>query len=130
MVCTRSDQTYVVSLISRCMENPSMMHGHAVKHIFKYIKESIDVGLCYNRNKHIQGGALGYVDTYFARDGDKRGFLTWYTFTLLGNKVSWKASFQHVVSLSTTEAEYIGLIDTTKEAICVRGFINDICIEQ
>lgn len=64
MVCTRSDQTYVVSMISRYMGNPSMLHGHVVKHIFKYIKGSIDVGLCYNRNKHVQGGALGYVDTY------------------------------------------------------------------
>lgn len=42
-------------------------------------------------------------------------------FTLFGSIVSWKASIQLVVALSTTEAEYMALVDAVKEAFMAEG---------
>ncbi|RDY11246.1 hypothetical protein CR513_04122, partial [Mucuna pruriens] len=41
-------------------------------------------------------------------------------------EVSWKAPLQHVVALSTTESEYIGIIEIVKEAQWLRGLRYDL----
>ncbi len=53
-------------------------------------------------------GLVGYVDSDFAADLDKRMSLTCYVFTTGSCAVSWKATLQPVVVQSTTEAEYMG----------------------
>jgi hypothetical protein len=37
---------------------------------------------------------------------------------------------QHIVALSTTEAEFISLTEAVKEAIWLHGFLGDLGIEQ
>ncbi|KAH9705871.1 reverse transcriptase Ty1/copia-type domain-containing protein [Citrus sinensis] len=45
-------------------------------------------------------------------------------------KLCWKASLQSVVALSTTEAEYTAVAEAFKEAIWLRGMINELGYEQ
>ncbi|KAF2319808.1 hypothetical protein GH714_019169 [Hevea brasiliensis] len=47
---------------------------------------------------------VGYVDSDFAGDLDKRRSLTGYLFTLSGNAINWKTTLQGTVALSTIEA--------------------------
>nr|GFC20603.1 retrotransposon protein, putative, Ty1-copia subclass [Tanacetum cinerariifolium] len=47
--------------------------------------------------------------------------ITGYAFLVHGCVVSWKEKLQHVVALSTTEAEYMALTEAVKEAIWLRG---------
>nr|GEU50260.1 retrotransposon protein, putative, Ty1-copia subclass [Tanacetum cinerariifolium] len=42
---------------------------------------------------------------------------------------SWKATLQHVVALSTTEAEYMALTEAVKEAIWLRGLLEELGVE-
>ena len=58
----------------------------------------------------------GFVDSDFIADMDKRRSITGYVFILNGGAVSWKASLQSVIALSTIEAEYIALTEAVKEA--------------
>ncbi|GJW33634.1 retrovirus-related pol polyprotein from transposon TNT 1-94 [Tanacetum coccineum] len=46
-----------------------------------------------------------------------------------GCVVSWKATLQHVVALSTTEAEYMALTEAMKEAIWLRGLLEELGVE-
>jgi hypothetical protein len=41
--------------------------------------------------------------------------------------VSWKAVLQPVVALSTTEAEYIAIVEACKELIWLKGFYAELC---
>ena len=50
-----------------------------------------------------------------------------YVFTISGCAVSWKASLQATVTLSTTEAEYMAISKTCKEAIWLRGLYSELC---
>ena len=72
-------------------------------------------------------GVIGYVDSNFAEDLDKRRSLTRYVFTIEGCATSWKASLQTIVVLSTTETKYMAIIGACKEAIWLRGLLNEIC---
>ena len=49
---------------------------------------------------------------------------------MCGGAVSWKASLQSVVALSTTEAEYIALSEAVKEAIWLKGLVIELGLEQ
>nr|GEU38534.1 retrovirus-related Pol polyprotein from transposon TNT 1-94 [Tanacetum cinerariifolium] len=47
-----------------------------------------------------------------------------------GCVVSWKATLQHVVALSTTEAEYMALTEAVKEAIWLMGLLEEEVLEE
>ncbi|KAG8480959.1 hypothetical protein CXB51_025647 [Gossypium anomalum] len=114
MVCSRPDLSYAVSAVSRYMANPGKEHWKAVQWILRYLRGTIDVCLQFGRT---EDGVIGYVDADFAGDLDRRRSLTGYVFTIGGCAISWKATLQTTVALSTTEAEYMAITEACKEAI-------------
>ncbi|KAH9779746.1 hypothetical protein KPL71_007826 [Citrus sinensis] len=58
------------------------------------------------------------------------GSLTGFLFTLNNCTISWKVSLQSVVALSTTEAEYTAAAEAFKEAIWLKGMINELRYEH
>ncbi|GJU50061.1 reverse transcriptase domain-containing protein [Tanacetum coccineum] len=75
------------------------------------------------------GKINGFVDSDYAKDPDKGRSITGYAFLVQGCVVSWKATLQHVVALSTTEAEYMALTEAVKEAIWLRGLLEELGVE-
>ena len=73
---------------------------------------------------------MGYVDSDFARDLDKRRSTTGYVYTLASGPISWRSVLQSTTALSTTEAEYMALAEASREAIWLRGLVNEIGIKQ
>ncbi|KAG8481237.1 hypothetical protein CXB51_026062 [Gossypium anomalum] len=112
MVCSRPDLSYAVSAVSRYMANPGKEHWKAVQWILRYLRGTTDVCLQFGRT---EDGVIGYVDADFAGDLDRRRSLTGYVFTIGGCAISWKATLQTTVALSTTEAEYMAITEACKE---------------
>ena len=84
--------------------------------MLRYINGSANIGMCYKkRSKTLD--LVGYVDLDFAGDRDSRKSTTTYFFTLGGNCISWKSQLQPLITLSSTEAEYVVVIDAFKEAV-------------
>ncbi|KAG8482688.1 hypothetical protein CXB51_024472 [Gossypium anomalum] len=106
MVCSRPDLSYAVSAVSRNMVNPSKEYWKAVQWILSYLRGTTDVCLQFGRTRD---GVIGYVD--FVGDRDRRRSLTGYVFTIGGCAISWKATLQTTVVLSTTEAEYMAITE-------------------
>jgi len=50
MVCTRSNLSQAVSMISRYMHDLGKGHWEAVKWVLRYIKGTIDVGVVFERD--------------------------------------------------------------------------------
>nr|GEX59931.1 uncharacterized mitochondrial protein AtMg00810-like [Tanacetum cinerariifolium] len=65
----------------------------------------------------------------YAKDPNKGMSITGYTFLVPGCVVSWKATLQHVVALSTTEVEYMVLTKAVKEAIWLKGLLEKLGVE-
>ncbi|GKA44372.1 retrotransposon protein, putative, ty1-copia subclass [Tanacetum coccineum] len=98
----------------------------AVKCILKYSKGTADVGLVYGRDQRKHVDVDGFVDADYAKDPDKGRSITGYAFMVHGCVVRWKATLQHVVALSTTEAEYMALTEAVKESIWLKGLLIEL----
>ena len=73
---------------------------------------------------------VGYCDSDYAGDLDKRRSTTGYVFTLAKAPVSWKSTLQSTVALSKTEAEYMAITEAVKEAIWLQGLLDDLGVGQ
>ncbi|KAH9647599.1 Endoglucanase 8 [Citrus sinensis] len=101
MVYTRSYIAYAVSVISRFLSCPNKVHWNAVKWIMRYLKSSSNCGLLYGKTKSDINEVMGFVDSYFS-----------------------------VVALSSIEAEFITTAEAVKEAMWLRGLLNELWLNQ
>jgi hypothetical protein len=85
-------------LVSKFMTNPGRTHWETVKSIFKYLHGTSNA--CFQFVK-IKEGLVGYVDSDYGADLDKRRSLTGYVFIVGGCAVSWRTCLQPLVALST-----------------------------
>eukprot|EP00253_Pinus_taeda_P031476 PITA_31476 len=81
--------------------------------------------LWLSQQKYIEKILLRYVDSVFVGDLDKRRSTSRYVFTLAGGAISWMSKLQNIVSLSTTEAEYIAASHACKEAVWLKGLFGE-----
>ena len=130
MVCTRPDISQAVGVVSRFMHDPGKGHWQAVKWILRYIQNTVDVGLVFEQDKSLGQCVVGYCDSDYAGDLDKRRSTTGYLFTFAKAPVSWKSTLQSTVALSTTEAEYMAITEAVKEAIWLQGLLEDLGVGQ
>jgi hypothetical protein len=56
---------------------------------------------------------------------DKRS-TTWFVFMMGGGAISWSSKQQPIITLSTTEAEYMASTQVTKEAIWMTKFMKEL----
>jgi hypothetical protein len=130
MVCTRPDISQAVGVVSRYMHDPGKGHWQAVKWILRYLRSTVDVGLVFEQDESLGRCIVGYCDSDYAGDLDKRRSTTGYLFTLAKAPVSWKSTLQSTVALSTTEAEYMAITEAVKEAIWLYGLLEDLGVGQ
>jgi len=97
MVCTRSDLSQAVSMISRYMHDLGKGYWEAMKWVLWYIKGTIDVGLIFEKDFTGKQECIRYVDSDYARDLDKRRSTTGYVFTLSQAPVSWRSILQSII---------------------------------
>lgn len=116
MISNRPDLAFGVGLVSRFMSNPSQELWLAVQWLLRYKVKSQDVGLVFKKGEE-KFRVEGFSDSDFGGDLDRRRSTTGFVFRVGGNTVSWKSGLQQVVALSTTEAEYISLVEAIKEGM-------------
>src|ERR1700733_12911683 len=119
---TRPDIAFAVSTVSQFSHNPGWEHWEAVKRIFHYLKGTKELELVYGGDKR---GLVGYTDADGASQ-EHRQAVSGYVFMIDGGAVSWSSKKQELVTLSTTEAEYVAMTHAAKEIIWLRQFLGEI----
>ncbi|RVW59737.1 Retrovirus-related Pol polyprotein from transposon TNT 1-94 [Vitis vinifera] len=123
LTATRPDLMFSVSLISRYMEHPTESHLLAAKRILRYVKGTVEFGVFYKK-----GGDdkfIGYTDSDYAGDQDDRKSTSGYVF-MNSSAVSWSSKKQPVVTLSTTEAEFIATASSACQAVWLRRILKSL----
>jgi len=119
---TSPDITFAVSTVAQFLENPGPAHWDTVKHIFRYLKGTRDMRLVYgDEEKDLQG----YVDADGASQ-DHRRAISGYVFMVDGGAVSWMSKKQEIITLSTTEAEYVAATHAAKEAVWLHRLFGEL----
>jgi len=127
LTVTRPDLMFGVSVISRYMVNPKESHGVVIKRIFRYLKGTIEHSLFYQKGRKIKFTAYG--DNNYAGDPDDRSSTSGSVFMMGTATVSWASKKQPVVSLCTTEAEYIVAAHCACQCIWLKRILQHIGIE-
>ena len=116
---------YAVGVVSRFMSNPGREHWAVVKWILRYLKGISSVCLRFGSGKTL---LEGFTDSDMSADVDTSRSTSRYVMTYAGGAVSWQSRLEKSVALSTTEAEYMGVVESGKEVISMKDFIREIGI--
>jgi hypothetical protein len=128
LTATRPDLMFSVSLINRYMERPTDSHFQAAKRILRYIKGMTGFGIFYKK-----GGSeelVGYSDSDYAGDQNDRKSTSGYAFLMNSGAVSWSLKKQLVVTLFTTEAEFVAAASSTCQVVWLRRILTVLNQEQ
>ncbi|KAL6321590.1 hypothetical protein AAG906_024591 [Vitis piasezkii] len=106
LTATRPDLMYVVCLISRFMASPTEMHLQAAKRVLRYLKGTVDLGVFYQKEGN--GELMAYL-----------------TVTIEG-VVAWSSKKQPVVTLSTTEAEFVAAASCACQGVWMRRVLEKL----
>ena len=119
---TRPDIAFATSTVAQFCDNPGWIHWEAVKRIFRYLLGTKKLELVYGGEKR---GLVGYVDADGASQEHRRA-ISGYVFMVDGGAVSWSLKKQELVTLSTTEAEYVAQTHAAKEAVWLRRLFTEL----
>eukprot|EP00253_Pinus_taeda_P022201 PITA_22201 len=73
---------------------------------------------------------VGFTDSNWVGDSDDRKSTAGYVFTLGSGPITWGYKKQSAISLSSTEAEYRGTIEASKEALWLRQILSKFGFQQ
>ena len=76
--CTRPDLAYAVGKVAQYASNPSHSYMSAVKHIFRYLRGTINTSLCF-RGSNGNNKMMAYFDASWADDLNDRRSTYGYT---------------------------------------------------
>lgn len=135
LTVTRPDLMYGVSLLSRYMSRPTMSHWLVAKRILRYLKGTTELGILYKKGEGSSKGngspkLLAFTDSGYADDLDDKRSTSGYVFIIGSGAVSWSSKKQPVVTLSTTEAEYIAAALCACQCIWLKRILGKIGVEE
>ncbi|XP_058760542.1 secreted RxLR effector protein 161-like [Vicia villosa] len=96
----------------------------ASKRILRYIKSTIDLNIFYW--KGCKDELVAYTNIDYAGDIDDRKSTSGYVFMLSDGAVAWAFNKQPMVTLSTTEAEYVALVSCAFQFIWMQHILKQI----
>ncbi|KAI9910898.1 hypothetical protein PsorP6_010383 [Peronosclerospora sorghi] len=127
--CTRPDVGYMVTQISKFLENPGLLHCKAAIRVLRYLKTTREYGILH------QGGTgtvtvEAFSDADWGTNIDDRRLVSG-VLVMIGNApVVFKSKFQRTVALSSAEAQYMALSLCVHEVLWMRAMLKDMEIEQ
>jgi hypothetical protein len=124
MLGTRPDITYAVTKLAQFSVNPSKEHMEKARYICRYLNSTSDYALVYDGSS--DDGLIAFTDSDWAADVIKRRSVTGYFFKLANGIFSWQSRAQKTVALSSTEAEYMALSDTSRQAVWIQSLLREL----
>ena len=121
---TRPDISYAVQQVCLHMHDPREPHLTALKHILRYVRGTLHMGLFLRPSS--QSDLVVYSDADWAGCPDTRKSTSGYAVFLGDNLISWSSKRQNTVSRSSAEAEYRAVANAVAEATWLRQLLSEL----
>ena len=122
-----ADIAYAVQRLAQFTKNPRLKHWTAVKQIFRYLKGTRTHTLTYGRSESTE--LKIFCDADWASNADRKS-TSRYAVLFAGATVTWSATKQSTVALSTANVEYIAATHAAKQVPRDRAFCEEIGVPQ
>ncbi|KAL7279387.1 hypothetical protein ACG7TL_007228 [Trametes sanguinea] len=106
------------------LANLGMAHWKAVKHLFRYIKGTLDYKLTYSPSSSDEL-FTSYTDTDHAGCPDTGRSTSGYVIKMGTGAISWSSRLQSIVALFTTEAEFVAAVSAGQEVLWLRNLLTE-----
>ena len=73
---------------------------------------------------------IGFTNSDWAGDSTDRNSTSGYVFMLIEEPISWSSKKQSSISLSSTEAEYRGVVNETTQCLWLQGLLGECGFES
>jgi hypothetical protein len=123
---TRPDIAYTVGQLASFTSDPGVAHWNAIKHLFRYIKCTIDYAITYSPDPLMSQLFTTYSDANHGGCKDTGRSTGAYIVKMGTGVVSWMSKRQSIVALSTTEAEYMAACEAGKEIVWMRKMLQEL----
>ena len=118
---THPDIAYAVSMLSQFLESPRIIHLKSVKHVFCYLLGTKHLKLVLGGNTTV----IGFSDADWASQRHRHSISGFAYFVSLGT-ISWSAKKQPIITLSSTEAEYVALTHSAKDILWIHKILKEL----
>lgn len=125
MLGTRPDICFCVSYFGQFQDCATNEHFTHLLRVLKYLKFTVDLKLVF---KISDRNLIGYCDADWANSLDDRKSISGFCFKLNDNLISWTSKKQPIVSLSSTESEFIAVCMASCELLHIKNLLNDLKI--
>ena len=122
-LATRPDVSYATNALARVSKRATTGHLKMLKKVLKYLETTKDLGLMYEPTQDDELDLSMEVDASFASTEERKsvhGFLV-----KIGNTpVAYRTKKQGLVTTSTTEAEFVGISESSKTLLYVKTMLE------
>jgi hypothetical protein len=101
-----------------------------VKHLFRYLKGTLDYKLTYGPSSQSSELFSTYSDADHGGDKDTGRSTGAYVVKMGTGAISWSSKLQSIVTLSTTEAEYVAATSAGIEIMWLRNLFTELGYEK
>ncbi|KAH0673034.1 hypothetical protein KY284_024121 [Solanum tuberosum] len=121
---TQPDITYSVNKLTQFNTSPSVLYWKAVKHILRYLKETLQYGIRISTQKST--ALCAYADADWAGDINDRRSISGDIVYLGTTPIPWSSRKQPTVSRSSIEAKYRAVASALSETNLVTHLLKDL----
>jgi hypothetical protein len=128
-IMTRPDIAHAVNVLARSMQKPEKKHFVAAIKVFSYLKGTKEIGIAYkNQGKSMTEQVQIELVSDAAYGDDVKDGKTTYGYAVLvnGDLMHWQSKKQSTVATSTTQAEYMGMYEATKEGMWLKQLLSSM----
>ena len=123
VIVSQPDMVFAVSILLQFIQNPGPAHWEGLKCVIIFLGSMKDLWLTFSRQSN--PAVEGFCDADWG--GQKHCHsISGYSFHMGAGAISWSSKKQHVVALSSIEAEYIAQMHMAKEALWLHSFLQEL----
>ena len=121
-IMTHPDLAFAVSMLSQYLESPWTTPLRAVTQVFRYLLGTKKLKLILGG---MQNKITGYSDANWALHIHHHS-ISGFIYFISAGIVSWSCKKQPIVTLSSTEAEYVALMHASKDILWIHKLLTEL----